>query len=84
LITDPEDEMSAANPDPQDDNITGLEPGGGVPPGETPPGEASTTWQQGHAEDAPSKGFSKVWLAVIAVIVILFILMLVGYIAGLL
>ena len=76
--------MSAPNPDPKDDNITGLEPGGGVPPGETPPAEASTGWQQGHAEDAPSKGFSKVWLAVIGVIVLLFILMIVGYIVGLL
>ncbi len=76
--------MSAPNPDPKEDNITGLEPGGGVPPGETPPAEASTDWQQGHSEPGPSKGFSRIWLAVIGVIVLLFILMIVGYIVGLL
>ncbi|CAA9240247.1 MAG: Arginine/ornithine antiporter ArcD [uncultured Arthrobacter sp.] len=74
--------MSAPNPDPKDDNLTGLEPGGGVPPGETPPGEASTAWQQGHEEHGPSKGFSRIWLAVIGVIVLLFLLMIVGYIAN--
>ncbi|MEU6890313.1 DUF6480 family protein [Streptomyces sp. NPDC046557] len=35
--------MHAHNPDPDPDNTSGLEPGGGVPPGETPPGEASTS-----------------------------------------
>ncbi|MBJ2120284.1 hypothetical protein I6N91_04745 [Arthrobacter sp. MSA 4-2] len=74
--------MSAANPDPKDDNITGLEPGGGVPPGETPPGEASTAAQQGHGEAGPSKGFSRAWLAVTGVIVLLFLLFFVGYIAN--
>ncbi|MBG6184128.1 hypothetical protein IWX65_002099 [Arthrobacter sp. CAN_A214] len=76
--------MSAQNPDPEDDKITGLEPGGGVPPGETPPGEASTAWEMGHDEGGPSKGFSKIWLAVIGVVVLLFILMIVGYIVGIL
>ncbi|WP_104182289.1 DUF6480 family protein [Arthrobacter sp. B0490] len=75
--------MSAGNPDPVEDNITGLEPGGGVPPGETPPGEASTTWQQGHAEnDGPSKGATVFWLGLIGVVVLLFLLFIVGYIIG--
>lgn len=78
-----ESPMSTADPDPTDNNITGLEPGGGVPPGETPPGEASTTWQQGHGEDAPSKGSMAVWLGVIGVIVLLVLIFIVGNIVGL-
>lgn len=41
---------STSNPDPVEQKITGLEPGGGVPPGETPPGEGSMSQDQGHDE----------------------------------
>lgn len=75
--------MTNQNPDPQDEKITGLEPGGGVPPGETPPAEASTGGPQGHDEQGPGKGFSRAWLAVIGVVVVLALLFFVGYIAGL-
>ena len=44
------DNASTSNPDPVDQKITGLEPGGGVPPGETPPGEGSMSQDQGHDE----------------------------------
>jgi hypothetical protein len=69
------------NPDPEEENITGLEPGGGVPPGETPPAAAQMDADQGQtkAETAPKRSFAKVWLIVIIILVLLVILFFVGF-----
>ena len=76
--------MTSQTPDPADNNLTGLEPGGGVPPGETPPGEGTSVGPQGPRipED---RGYAQyLWIIMIAVVVLFVLLFFVGYIVGIL
>ncbi|WP_329458072.1 DUF6480 family protein [Streptomyces sp. NBC_01497] len=58
--------MRTANPDPDPLTTTGLEPGGGVPPGETPPAEGSTS-EAGPRQET-SRGWAGVPLTLILVL----------------
>jgi hypothetical protein len=76
--------MTSQNPDPREQKITGLEPGGGVPPGETPPAEAQTSMTQGHDEGGPKRWVPWVWLSVVlggGLLMALFFLLYAGVLA---
>jgi len=76
--------VTSQNPDPLENELTGLEPGGGVPPGETPPGEGTSASPQGPPVPE-TRGLSQyLWMVLIGVIVLVTLLYFVGYIVGLL
>jgi hypothetical protein len=63
--------MSYTNPDPEPERSTGLEPGGGVPPGETPPAESSLPEAGPRETHNPAKGWGKGPLTLIIALVVL-------------
>lgn len=71
------DNRSSETPGPDPATTPGLEPGGGVPPGETPPAEGSTAGLS-HQEKGPTRWGHVVTIAA----VILFSVAVAGFIAG--
>lgn len=70
---------SSPNIDPAE--AAGLEPGGGVAPGDTPPSASSGTGPT-HAPPQRSRAPFVIFLVIVGVIVVLIALGLVGRIAG--
>lgn len=76
--------MSTPSPDPDPSNTPGLEPGGGVAPGDTPPGESSTSGAAFQEPDLPSRRTNWVAYAIVGSVVGVALLLFVGYVVGLL
>lgn len=74
--------MTAKPTDPDPDNTPGLEPGGGVRPGDTPPGEASTSGNTFREPDLPSRRTNKLVYVGILAVVLLAVLTFIGYALG--
>ncbi|MBO3087759.1 DUF6480 family protein [Cellulomonas dongxiuzhuiae] len=71
------------SPDPDPATTPGLEPGGGVSPGDTPPGESSTSEAMHQQPDTGSRGANWMAYVIIGVVVVFAALFFVGYAIGL-
>ncbi|QZN85336.1 DUF6480 family protein [Cellulomonas sp. C5510] len=74
----------STSPDPDPANTPGLEPGGGVAPGDTPPGESSTSGAAFREPDLPGRRTSWIAYGIVGAVVAVALLLFIGYIAGLL
>ena len=77
-------DRSSQTPGPDPERTPRLESGGSVPPGDTPPGEAGATDAVSHPQRAEPRPAKWLWLAGIAVVVVLVALFFAAYAGGLL
>lgn len=77
------DPNGPVTPDPDPATTPGLEPGGGVAPGDTPPGEASTSGVAHREPDLPSRRTNWLVYIGIGVVVVLVAALFAGYAGGL-
>lgn len=76
--------MTSPSPDPDPDSTPGLEPGGGVAPGDTPPGESSTSGAAFQEPDLPGRRTNWAVYGIVGAVVAVALLLFVGYVVGLL
>lgn len=78
-VNDHTSESSSGQPDPSTNSdpatTAGLEPGTGVPAGDTPPAEASATAEYATRQSPPPVGKSP-WLIGFAVVFVVFVLLM--------
>jgi hypothetical protein len=74
--------MSTTPPDPEPDRTPGLEPGGGVSPGDTPP-ESGNVSGLSHPQPMPSRVFPIVTTVVIGVLSLCVLGLVIAQVAGL-
>ncbi|MGW5050036.1 DUF6480 family protein [Actinokineospora sp. NPDC004072] len=74
--------MTALPPDPDPDRTPGLEPGGGVQPGDTPPDSGSTTQGLSKPETYRSRAGGVITLVLVVIITLMVVGLLVAQLVG--
>jgi hypothetical protein len=70
------------SPDPDPDRTPGLEPGGGVQPGDTPPESGSTTTGLSHTQQSPPKAIPVVTIVLSLALTVLVAALLIALAVG--
>lgn len=74
--------MTALPPDPDPDRTPGLEPGGGVRPGDTPPESGSTTEGLSRRERYPSRVPAVITFILVVLVTIAVVGLVIAQLAG--